>query len=176
MATGSGERRMSRPLVIGVGNTYRRDDAIGVIAVRRLQQIVGDRCAVREESGEGAALMEAWADAGAVILLDATSSGAAPGTIVRLDAGERPVPASFFHYSTHAFSVAEAIELARALGRLPDRLIIYGVEGADFSAGEGLSPPVAHAVPQLIDAVLSDLPALGVVPPNTPLRMNWQLG
>ena len=39
-------------------------------------------------------------------------SGAAPGTIHRLDATETPVPSRFFHYSTHAFSVAQAVELA----------------------------------------------------------------
>jgi hydrogenase maturation protease len=48
--------------------------------------------------------------------------------------------------STHAFGVAEAVELARELGRLPGRLEVYAIEGADFSAGAELSAEVASAV------------------------------
>lgn len=53
---------------------------------------------------------------------------------------ENPIPADSFHYSTHTVSVAEAVEMARVMGRLPDRLLIYGIEGADFGSGDGLSP------------------------------------
>jgi hydrogenase maturation protease len=157
------EHQTIRPLLIGVGNAYRRDDAVGLIATRALRPVIGAACTIREESGEGATLMEAWSDAEVVVLLDAAKSGAQPGTIVRLDAGAGPLPAHFFHYSTHAFGVAEAIELARTLGRLPGRLVVFGVEGADFTAGEELSPPVARAVPQLVDAVLDELRVLGVL-------------
>ena len=58
------------------------------------------------------------------------------------DAGNSPIPSDFFNYSTHAFSVAEAVELARALNKLPTRLLIYGIEGVDFSAGIGLTEAV----------------------------------
>ena len=101
--------------------------------------------------------MDAWQDAQSVILVDAVQSGAAPGTIHRLDASSVPVPSRFFHYSTHAFSVAEAVELARALGQLPPRLILYGIEGRDFSSGEELSPEVAGAVNELIALVRQEI-------------------
>ena len=54
---------------------------------------------------------------------------------------------------THAFGLAETIELARALDRLPARLLVYGIEGACFEAGDELSPPVRAAV----DAVREEL-------------------
>jgi hydrogenase maturation protease len=41
------------------------------------------------------------------------------------------------------------VELARALGRLPPRLVFFGIEGACFDAGETLTPAVAAAVEQL---------------------------
>ena len=96
-------------------------------------------------SGEGAELMDAWRSADRVVLVDAASSGAAPGTIHRFDAAATTVPSGLFHYSSHQFSVAEAIELGRILGRLPARMTIYGIEGRDFSYGERLSPEVAAA-------------------------------
>ncbi len=147
-------------LVIGVGNAYRHDDALGLVLARRVKARCGGRVTVLEASGEGAALLEAWAGACAVIVLDAVSSGAAPGTVFRFDASAQPIPARFFHYSTHAFSVAEAVEMARALGRLPRTMLVYGVEGADFAAGEGLSPAVEAAATEVVEAVLATLEAL----------------
>jgi len=137
--------------VIGVGNDFRRDDGAGREAARRLAQTDGVR--VMEASGEGAALMEAWRGAERVIVIDAVRSGATPGAIHRLDAREAPLPQDFFHYSTHAFSLAEAVELARALDQLPPSLIVYGIEGKDFSLGEGLSPDVAGAVQEVVRRV-----------------------
>jgi len=47
--------------------------------------------------------------------------------------------------------------LARALGRLPPRLIVYGVEGKAFEAGVGLSPEVKAAVQEVAERVLGEL-------------------
>ncbi len=147
-------------LVLGLGNLCRGDDGAGRVVAQRLRELALPEVEVREESGEGTALMEAWKNAGTVFLIDAALSGAAPGTIHRLDANEMPVPSRFFHYSTHAFSVAEAVELARALGRLPLRLILYGLEGQDFSAGEKLSPEIDVAAYELVRRVRMECAAL----------------
>jgi len=138
--------RPSSICIIGVGNEYRRDDGVGIAVARRLRERFPAGVTILEESGEGAALIQAWEGAAWVMLVDAVRSGAPPGTIQRLDARTAPVPAGFFHYSTHAFSVAEAVELARSLERLPPKLIVYGIEGENFDAGVGLSSAVRQAV------------------------------
>lgn len=138
-----------KTLVIGVGNEYRGDDAVGLIVARRIRDDSSARVSVREESGEGAALMEAWQGIESIILIDAVQAGGAPGMIYRFEAHAEPMPARFFHYSTHAFSVAEAIELARKLEQLPPRLIVYGIEGRDFEAGIGLSTEVERAAQEV---------------------------
>ena len=148
---------MSRFLVIGIGNEYRRDDGVGLVVARRVLAEAPEGVDVREESGEGVALMDAWTGAKQVILCDAVQSGAAPGTIHRIDAQAQPIPTTFFRYSTHAFSVAEAVELARALGALPPRVLIYGVEGAGYTAGVGLSPVVEAAAGAVVKAILAEL-------------------
>ena len=159
-------RAAPRLLIIAAGNPYRRDDGVGIAIARRLQDAVKGNpgiVAVREESGEGTALLEAWRGAERAILLDAVSSGAEAGTVFRLDATAQPIPVRFFRYSTHAFSVAEAIELGRSLGELPRSLLVYGVEGADFEAGEGLSAPVEQAVARVVDAVLAEIGSATVI-------------
>jgi hydrogenase maturation protease len=146
-----------RILVIGVGNAYRCDDAVGLWVTRRLQCEVSDEVMIQEESGEGTALMEAWKDADAVILVDAVQSGGEPGTISRFEVHGQALPVEFFRCSTHAFSVADAVELARALRRLPPRLIVYGIEGKTFAAGVGLSPAVEDAVEHVVTQVLREI-------------------
>ena len=145
--------------IIGVGNSFRSDDGVGIAVARSLRERLSSGVAVLEQSGEGTALLEAWKGARAVVLVDAVQSGAAPGTIHRLDATAGGIPQAFFRYSTHAFSVAEAVELARALSQLPPRVIVYGIEGRNFSAGEGLSAEVAEAsaavAARILDEVLS---------------------
>ena len=55
--------------------------------------------------------------------------------------------------STHHLGVAEAVELGRSLGRLPDRREVIGIEGGWFGAGRGLSPEVRGAVEELETAL-----------------------
>jgi len=137
-------------VVIGVGNEYRSDDGVGIVVARRLRERFLTKVTVLEESGEGAALIDSWKGATWVMLVDAVRSGASPGTIHRFDARAAQIPTRFFHYSTHAFSLAEAIELARSLDQLPPHLIVYGIEGENFDAGVGLS----HAVEQAVESVV----------------------
>jgi hydrogenase maturation protease len=146
-------------LVIGVGNDFRSDDGAGLFVARSLQARVLPGVLTREASGEGAALMDMWSGIPAVIMADAVDAGGEPGAIYRLDAGSEPIPALFFHYSTHAFSVAEAVEMARALGQLPPRFVIYGIEGQNYHAGQGLSPVVEQAARTVSARVLADIEA-----------------
>jgi hydrogenase maturation protease len=147
-------------LIVGVGNAYRHDDAVGLVAARRLRETVGGDARLWEAGGEGTALMEAWQGVDTVLLIDAVRSGAPAGTVHRVDAHAGPVPAALFRGSTHAFNVAEAIELARALNRLPPRLILFGIEGIRFDAGVGLSPDVAQAVDAVVCRGVEDISQL----------------
>ncbi|MGB8769932.1 MAG: hydrogenase maturation protease [Candidatus Korobacteraceae bacterium] len=146
-------------VIIGVGNEYRSDDGAGIAVARRLRALFSTGVTVREESGEGAALIQAWQGAAWMMLVDAVRSGAPPGTIHRIDAQAAPMPTGFFSYSTHAFSVAEAVELARSLDQLPPHLIVYGIEGENFTAGVGLSPAVEQAVGAVVERVAEEVRA-----------------
>jgi hydrogenase maturation protease len=145
-------------LVIGIGNAYRSDDAAGLIAARRVNEQASEHCSVIEHTGEGAALMELWKGADTTIVIDAVRSGAAPGTVSRFDAALCPLPVSMFRDSTHAFGLAEAVELGRALKQLPPQLIVYGIEAQNLKAGTSLSPAIEFAVQTVVERVLQELP------------------
>ena len=146
-----------KTLLIGVGNEYRSDDGAGLLAALAIREKRLPDVVVKEESGEGAALMDAWEGFSRIVLVDAVSSGSAPGAIHRLDARVQSIPSKFFHYSTHAFSVAEAVELARTMGTLPESVVLLGIEGENFIAGTRLSKSVIAALPELIERIESEL-------------------
>jgi hydrogenase maturation protease len=125
--------------VIGIGNEWRSDDGAGLEVARRL----GGR---QLQSGP-IGLVSAFDGAEEVTIVDAVSSGAPPGTVHEFEAGAEPLPVALFgSSSTHALGLAEAIEIARSLGRLPVRVRVIGIEGARFDYGRGLSPDVERAV------------------------------
>jgi hydrogenase maturation protease len=144
-------------LVIGIGNAFRGDDGVGVLVARRLRELALSGLTVLEQSGEGAALVEAWTGTDRVIVVDAISSGGRPGTIHRLEVDRHPLPAHFSSSSTHAFGLAEAVELARRLDRLPASLVIYGIEGQSFNLGQDLSPEAEAAADKVVDQIVADL-------------------
>ncbi len=144
-------------LIIGLGNEARGDDAAGLAAVRRLKREFADHVEVLESAGDGVQLLHTWKNAPSVIVIDAASSGAPPGTVHRFDACADVLPAVRFGGSTHAFGLSEAVELARALGELPRRLIIYAIEGKGFETGTGLSVEAAAAIESLSERVRADL-------------------
>jgi hydrogenase maturation protease len=147
-------------VVIGVGNPLRGDDGVGLAVAAALERRVPHGVAIVPCEQEPSRLLDVWDGAQGAIVVDAAASGGEPGTIRRFDASETPVPAGVFRSSTHAFGVGDAIELARALGRLPQHVLVYGVEGGRFAPGERLTAPVEAAVAEVTQAVLSDLERL----------------
>lgn len=143
-----------KTLIIGIGNFYRNDDSAGIRVVRKLKEYNLPHFDIIEKSGEGSNLMDSWQGYQKVMLIDAVSSDKETGTIHFIDANKESVPQGFFNYSTHAFSLAEAVELSKVLGDLPKSFFIYGIEGKDFSQGEDVSPEVNLAIEEVIKKIL----------------------
>jgi len=151
--------------VIGVGSEFRGDDGAGPAVISRLggQVPAGTRLLICD--GEPTALMEAWDGAQLAIVVDAVGGGSGPaGTLHRMlltgtgsDPGALSAARPGGRASWHGPGVRMAADLGRVLGRLPEALIVHGVEASDFAPGVGLSPPVAAAVSDLCAAVLADL-------------------
>ena len=149
---------MSSPiLLIGIGNEYRCDDSIGLHVIRALKERELPDTLIIESTGDGAELIEMFSWVRMTILIDAVSSGGNPGAIYRFDAHTQPIPTQLSFQSTHVFGVGEAIELARVLEQLPPILIVYAIEGENFSTGIGLSSKVEQAVQKVVEKVSCDV-------------------
>ncbi|MDF2143460.1 hydrogenase maturation protease [Knoellia sp. p5-6-4] len=150
----------SRPLVVGLGSPHRGDDAVGVVVARGVAacHVPGVDVVAHEDPTD---LVELWSGHELAVVVDAVRSGSEPGTLTVLETGalgERLRESAWGRTGrggTHAFGLASAVELARALRRLPDRVVLVGVEAASFDHGAPLSPAVAAAVPTAVDRVLA---------------------
>lgn len=152
---------IGRVLVVGIGNPDRGDDGIGPQVVRalsgRLPADIVPHVTIIERSGDTLALIDDWAGRDSVVLVDAAAAVSAPGRIHRIDLLEDTLPDDVSLSSTHAFGVAAAVGLARTLGLLPRRVIVFAVEGADFAFGAGLSRAVAAALDDVVGRVAEEV-------------------
>ena len=149
-------------LIIGIGNIFRGDDAAGLAAAGLLRERRLPGVKILEMDGDITAIAADWQGAQRVVVIDAVTSKAPAGTIFRFAAHEKPLPQKMFAtcWSCHVFGVAQQIEMARALNQLPPCLIVYGIEGQDFTLGSGLSREVQQALPRLVEQIQEDLTGL----------------
>jgi hydrogenase maturation protease len=143
-------------LVVGIGNPDRGDDGAGCLVARRIAKAGAAGVEVIEHRAEASMLLPRLARAKRVFLVDASVSGASPGTILRFDIGSGPLPASARRPSGHGLDLAEAIELARSLGQLPPECVVFTIEVGRCDAGEALTPAVEMAVAMLAGSLLSE--------------------
>ena len=148
--------------ILCCGNRHRGDDAAGLLVAARLREL---GLAAETLNGEVTEIMEAWSGAESVVLVDAVVTGARPGTVHAWDAA-RLNARSISPASSHGLGVGEAIELGRALGRLPRKTKIYGIEGARFAAEAAVSPEVEGAAAE----VARQIAALAAAEPATDAR------
>ena len=150
--------------VIGIGNIAMGDDGIGV----EIAEILS-RTPPRAGWPESLEVINAAEDpvlAGAcvaegkdVLLVDAVDMRREPGAWRVFTARDLPPGLETTGRSTHSLSLAEVIELARALG-CADRLRILGVQVADVRPGRYLSPRVREKVPEVIARIREEVEAL----------------
>jgi hydrogenase maturation protease len=143
-------------VVIGVGNPDRGDDGVGRAVARRLRDVSPPGVEVRECEGEATALLAAWEGADEVVLVDACRGVGPPGSVHVFEATEVEHLGSdrLRHASTHSFGLVAAVGLARALGRLPSRLVVYAIEGDRFREGAELSPEADRAAYEVAELLV----------------------
>jgi hydrogenase maturation protease len=174
---------VTRVLIAGIGNIFLGDDAFGVEVVRALADSSWpDEVEVKDFGIRGYDLACALGDGyDAVILVDATPRGQAPGTVYliepdlptqnlvgtdstpshstasRLTASQRAVNSGEDVLDGHSLDPVRALQMAQALGGVAPRgLYLVGCEPGELGPAEGgisLSEPVQAAVPQAIELI-----------------------
>lgn len=146
--------------VVGVGAADRGDDGAGLLVADRVRALAPPEVTV-VAVGAPLDLLDVFDGFAAVVVVDAVRSGAQPGTVTRTVLAEEPLATRTGAAGTHGMGVAEAVELARALDRLPATLVLVGVEADGLEVGAQPSGPVAAAVDRAASLVLQ---VVGAVP------------
>lgn len=149
-------------VVLGVGNLLMCDEGVGVHTIAALERGWDFPPEVRLVDG-GTSTQELLGDLEGLdhlLVIDAITSGAAPGSIVRLDGDA--VPAVFTtKLSPHQIGISDLLATLTFLGRAPKRVDVFGVEPMTLTLDMELSPEIAAKVPELCALVLAELARLG---------------
>jgi hydrogenase maturation protease len=149
-----------QPLVLGIGNTLLSDDGIGVHVIQALEaRELGCAAHLRDGGTLGLSLLPEIEDCEALIAVDATEMGAAPGTVRTFEDAKMDVQLLGRKRTVHELALAELMQAARLMGKLPARRALVAIQPS--SAEWGLSPTrdVLAAIPRACSLVISLLEA-----------------
>ena len=150
----------TRILVAGIGNIFLGDDGFGVEVARRLlEQELPEGVEVRDFGIRGMDLAYALQEGyDTVIFVDAAPRGEAPGTVSLI---EPDLDLDEVALDTHGMDPVRVLALARAMGRVPERVLLVACEPGTLVGereeelvGE-LSEPVGAAVAEAMSLVSS---------------------
>jgi hydrogenase maturation protease len=146
---------MNTRVVIGIGNEYRRDDGVGLTVAEEIAKRELPGLRVLTSIGEPGAILDAWTGASVAVVVDAAvGERSKPGQIRRWAPGDDAESAVV---SSHALGLPQTYALGQALGQIPDKLVVFIVDVVNTGHGVGLTPAVAAAIPDVIEAVIAEL-------------------
>jgi hydrogenase maturation protease len=139
-----------RALVLGFGNVLLSDDGAGVQLVGRLRSELGPDAAEFVDAGTlSFALLSYVEAADSMLVIDAVDLNGAPG---RINLFEGCAMDEFLHSSrrrtVHEVGLIDLLDMARLLGRVPDRRALLCIQPGRIDWCETLSAPVAKALPE----------------------------
>jgi hydrogenase maturation protease len=146
-------------LIMGFGNLLRGDDGVGVRVVEELRErrLPGWIELVNGDT-EGLDIVNFVEGRQKVILIDTAAIGERAGTFARFSLHDVDLLGEDEHISVHAAGLRDGLLLARALGRLPEDVVVFGVQPASLGWNCDLSAQLEAALPDLIAAVLAEIP------------------
>lgn len=157
-----GEERVP-VVVLGMGNLLRRDEGLGIRALRRLEDLYVIPPAVRLVDGGtlGLELLSYLEDADRTLVLDAALSDEGPGTLIQISGED--VPAYFgMCISPHEISLPDLLATARLRGVTPPELVVVGIHPASIELGWELSEIVASRLDDMVASAAAVLYQWGI--------------
>lgn len=145
-------------LVLGIGNPLQGDDGLGIWATEMLASCELPPGVTIQAAGTPGLGLATWLEGWPrVILVDAVHMGNSPGMWRRFGSEEIKLIIEDVPLSIHEPGLACGIALAQALDLLPEEILLYGVEPGSLNNGQGLSPAVRRALPELVEDILDEL-------------------
>ena len=149
-------------LVLGIGNLLLGDEGVGCRCVEELErryQLPEDVYCL-DGGTAGFELLPLVEDAHTLLLIDALKDGREPGTVVLVE--NEQVPRTLLtRTSPHQIGICEVLGTAELIGKMPERLFLFGVEPKTLSVGIGLSAEASQGMEKALEAVVATLRSIG---------------
>lgn len=133
-------------VIIGVGNYLMGDEGAGIHAIQKLRSThLTDHCEIVDGGTAGFSLLHIIEDRDLAIIIDCADFGGAPGEMRIFD------PDDLRREETraaglHATDILTVLDLARASGSYPQKVIIIGIQSGKIGMGTKLSAKVESAL------------------------------
>jgi hydrogenase maturation protease len=155
----NGQNLKMKTLVIGLGNPILGDDGVGWKIAEEVSSAVGQRSSIEVDTAAlgGLSLMERLLGYDRVVLVDSMETGQGPvGSVRKFPLASLRDPMAGHSASAHDTSLITALKTAESIGAdIPKRVDVVAIEAQNvYDFSEELSPPVAAAVPEAVQAIL----------------------
>jgi hydrogenase maturation protease len=154
----------ARTLVLGLGNILLQDEALGVRAMEGLRQQsrLPEHVSMLDGGTLGLNLLPYLFECDQVLFLDAVNFDAKPGALIRLEGEEIPTRLAQ-KMSMHQIGLQDLLAALSFRGKLPGRMVLWGMQPESLDWGLELSPTVQTAMPALVAQAAQELSNWGVL-------------
>ncbi len=137
--------------LITVGSSLRGDEGLAAALSHSLPADLHKRVCRFDLGSYSGYLHECWISHKAAIIIDSTDNGTAPGTVSILDVSHIITQSEPLNIrSCQGRMLSEEVRLAKKRGRLPRRIIFFGIEIDKSDWNEKISGEVKVRLPKLV--------------------------
>jgi hydrogenase maturation protease len=140
--------------VLGIGNALLRDEGVGCHVVHALEGISLPDVEI-VDGGTCPDVLQLFEDADKLVIVDAVKGGGTPGQIYRFHLEDITLEQKPF-LSLHDVGLVDSLKLMQLWHNIGETVIV-GVEPGEIGWGLELSSKLQERMPQIIDAILSEL-------------------
>ena len=139
--------------VVGIGSPFRSDDIAGHLVIDLLNEKIGEKVVLKNVLGDPAELINIFSSFNSFYLIDACQN---LDSWQRIDLSKESIEDESAKTSTHGFGLSDSINMAKNLNLLPNKLILYALNGYNYEVGDTVSEKTLISVESVVEAILKE--------------------
>ncbi|MEC1697555.1 HyaD/HybD family hydrogenase maturation endopeptidase [Schinkia azotoformans] len=144
--------------ILGIGNTLYSDEGVAIHVLPLLENALAgfENVEIIEGATDGMRLLGPVEEADYLLIIDAINAGEAGGTLITISNDDIP---QYFgvKMSIHQVGFQEVLFASKIRDKLPNEMVMIGVQPESLVLGVELSDPVRAVLPDLVIAVVEQV-------------------
>ena len=154
---------MKKTAVIGIGNSLRKDDSVGLVLIAKLKEKkeeLSEEIELIEGGLGGMVLLHYLADFDIVFMIDAVEFGGNPGELKFFEKDDVISKKVKISFSTHENDFLKIINMSEQLNEIPEKIYIFGIQPKDMGLGCDLSSEVESSIDENLRKIINKINSL----------------